>query len=200
MLCLFAYDRWLFLIHQICNAPAHRLLSFFELFWEHYLPNRMTSCAWMTFILLQDEIALVWILAGEEETSPFHGLMKREVEEESSLFEGVMKREEEVVVVVVILRVISSRGRWRRITSGWTVAYQFFIVVLIRRWLVIKLNEAFVTGPMSPFVPNKTGSVFHYGTIDVYLVIPPITYGINGNPGVLWWNCMAMNAPVWARP
>ena len=71
---------------------------FFYPFWEHYLPNPMTSCVWMTFTLLQEEIALVWILAGEEETSPFHGLMKREVEEESSLLEGVTKWEEEVVV------------------------------------------------------------------------------------------------------
>lgn len=63
----------------------------------------------MTFILLQDEIALVWILLGEEETSPFHGLMKREIEEESSLFEGVTKWEEEVVVVVVN---IESRLLW----------------------------------------------------------------------------------------
>jgi hypothetical protein len=61
---------------------------------------------------------------------------------------------------------------------------RFAIVLIIRRQLVIKLNEVLAPGHMSALVLNKALSVFLCGVINVYLVILLIKYTINADVGI----------------
>ena len=74
------------------------------------------------------------------------------------------------------------------------------ILIIIRRQLVIKLNEALAPGHMSALVLNKALLVFLCGVINVYLVILLIKYSINADVGIPRWNWAAINGPISHRP
>jgi hypothetical protein len=82
-------------------------------------------------------------------------------------------------------------SRWRRFD---------IILTIIRRQLVIKLNEALAPGHMSALVLNKTLPVFECRVINVYLVILLIKYSINADVGIHRWNWAAINGPISRRP
>ena len=73
------------------------------------------------------------------------------------------------------------------------------VLIIIRRQLVIKLNEALAPGHMSALVLNKALPVFLCRVINVYLVILLIKYSINADVGIPRWNWAAINGPVSCR-
>ena len=73
------------------------------------------------------------------------------------------------------------------------------VLIIIRRQLVIKLNEALAPGHMSALVLNKALPVFLCGVINVHLVILLIKYSINANMGIPRWHWVAINGPVSCR-
>ena len=74
------------------------------------------------------------------------------------------------------------------------------VLIIIRRQLAIKLNEALAPGHMSALVLNKALPVFLCGVINVHLVILLIKYSINADVGIPHWNWAAINGPVSYRP
>ena len=62
------------------------------------------------------------------------------------------------------------------------------VLIIIRRQLVIKFNEALAPGHMSALVLNKALHVFLCGVINVHLVILLIKYSINVDVGIPRWN------------
>ena len=55
-------------------------------------------------------------------------------------------------------------------------------------------------GHLRALVMTKFWHVFHYGVLNVYLVILLIKYSVNGDPSVPLWNWVAINGPVSRRP
>jgi hypothetical protein len=76
---------------------------------------------------------------------------------------------------------------------------RFPIVLIIRRQLVIKLNEVLVPAHMSALVLNKALPVFLCEVINVHLVILLIKYTINAHVSIPRWNWAAINASVSRR-
>ena len=83
------------------------------------------------------------------------------------------------------------------IISRWQ---RFAVILIIRRQLVIKLNEAPTPGHMSALVLNKALPIFLCGVINVHLVILLIKYNINADVGIPRWNWAAIIGPVSRRP
>ena len=65
---------------------------------------------------------------------------------------------------------------------------------------MVELNEAFVLGHLKALVMTKFRLVFHYGVLNVYLVVLLIKYSVNGDTSVPLWNWVAINCPVSHRP
>ena len=74
------------------------------------------------------------------------------------------------------------------------------VVLIIKGQLVVKLNEALKPGHLRALVMTKFWHVFHYGVLNVYLVILLIKYSVNGDTSVPLWNWAAINRPVSPRP
>ena len=81
-----------------------------------------------------------------------------------------------------------------------SVHRRFIVVLIIRRQLVIKLNEALAPGNMRAPILNKAWPVLLCGVFNVYLVLLLIKYSINANVGICQWNWAAINGPVSHRP
>ena len=74
------------------------------------------------------------------------------------------------------------------------------VLIIIRRQLVIKLNEKLAASHMSALVLNKALPVFLCGVINVHLVILLIKYSINADVGIPHWNWVAINDPDSRKP
>ena len=74
------------------------------------------------------------------------------------------------------------------------------VLIIIRRQLVIKLNEALAAGHMSALVLNKALPIFLCRVTNVHLVILLIKYSINVDMGIPHWNWVAINGPISRRP
>jgi hypothetical protein len=61
------------------------------------------------------------------------------------------------------------------------------LIIIIRRQLVIKLNEALAPGHMSTLVLNKAFPIFMCGVINVDLVVLLMNYTINADTSIPWW-------------
>ena len=61
---------------------------------------------------------------------------------------------------------------------------RLIVVLIIREQLVVKLNDALAPGHLRALVMTKFWPVFHYGVLNVYLVILLIKYSINGDASV----------------
>jgi hypothetical protein len=81
-----------------------------------------------------------------------------------------------------------------------SVRRRFAVVLIIRRQLVIKLNEVLAPGHMSTLVLNKALPVFLCEVINVYLVILLIKYTINADVGIPQWNWVTISGPISHRP
>jgi hypothetical protein len=61
------------------------------------------------------------------------------------------------------------------------------VVLIIIGQLVVKLNEALASGHLRALVMTKFWHVFHYGVLNVYLIILLIKYSINSDASVPLW-------------
>jgi hypothetical protein len=92
--------------------------------------------------------------------------------------------------------------RHRRVIARFMISQGRFVVgliIIIRRQLVIKLNEVLAPGHMSTLVLNKAFPIFMCRVIYVDLVVLLMNHTINADTGIPRWNWAAIDYPISRR-